>query len=679
MAVYRVLLLFMLFCTTSCQDSATYLRKGDQMKLLLPKPPNTEKYVIALNTRTIFQFFDGEIDGGNTTEDDVNVRLTSEHAELEIDSTNVTHAGYYYTKIISGDIVLGGTLIVVTDTPTVPTITSFNTSPLVDETVILECASSVSRSNPDNHGLSMTYNWKLNGSFVTDTRFTVKDTSLVISSVRPEDRYSRFTCQTREETRGYSGPPSEDSDEFIITPLYGPQFVDIEGADGRSPLIIGDVFGPVICKTDCNPACMMEWRREGVLLRRTPTSDNTLVLRDSQLPRKRKETYTCTARVPTNAGFTTSAMEKNVTIEIHFPARITRLRYQNETEELNPVVTNDVIRLPEADSLVLNVDADSNPNPNVTLIRHNHVITWTDVAGVTEGYELVLDNLKCDDTGTYDVRASNDITRNTSERQLELQVTCAPRRRDSSNSTICLTGKRDQIIPLDVIVIVNPSPTVHWSDGVMDTSIVQNNSYTYNLQGSVLITSAEGYMYRQVNISNGVGELLTIIFKIRAEAPDNIQFKLPFLILAGLVGILTLTIIVLTLVIRRQHTDKEKKRDGNPISARNHRLQNIASPEDENDHVYASADEIGRENVSNTASNHGTQTESIKRQHYSYAYFRDQRQTTLNKRASENVTSDDQEYIEMYRPAVRGKKTNKTDWTYQDLYQTTDPEHLYGF
>ncbi|XP_069103141.1 uncharacterized protein [Argopecten irradians] len=400
-------------------DPATYISEGDITRLMLPKPPNTAISVVALNTRTLYQFLYGEIDGDNTTEDGVSVRLASEYAELEIDSTHVTHAGYYYTKIISGDIVLGGTLIVVTDTPTVPTITSSETLPLVNETVDLECASSVSRSKPDNHGLRMTSTWKLNGSSITDTRFNVKDTSLVITPVLMRDRYNMFTCQTREATEGYSGPPSEDSAEFVLKP--------------------------------------------------------------------------------------------------RFPARITKLRYQNETEELRPVIPNDVIRLHEADSLVLNVEVDSNPNPNVTLIRHNHVITWTDINGVTGGYDLVLDNLQCDDTGTYDVIASNAVTQNPSEIRFGLQVTCTPRRRYSCDSIIRLTGKRGQAIPLDAIVIANPSPTIRWSTGVMDTSIVQNNSYTYTVQGSVLITSAEGYIHSHVNISNGVGKMLTVTFKIRTE------------------------------------------------------------------------------------------------------------------------------------------------------------------
>ncbi|XP_069103334.1 protein sidekick-1-like isoform X2 [Argopecten irradians] len=528
--------------TTVTTDAAKYSNKGTNVRLYLPKPPdNAFSAAIMFNDKTLFQVLNGDIDGSPVTEDGVTVDLTGTDTQLTINSLTTTHAGYYFTKVVSGNTILGGKLLVVTDSPTKPTITASQPSPVVGTSVTLGC-SSTSRTKPDNHGLVFTSSWKLNGSLFTNDRFDVSGTSLIIDPVRLRDRYNAYTCTTMENRPGYSGSPSEDSEEYLLTPLYGPQFVDIEGADGRSPLIIGDVFGPVVCNTDCNPACLMEWRRGGVLLQLPQTSDNQLVLRDSQLPRTREVTYTCNARVPTNAGFIAPAIERNVSVQVYFAPRITNMTYLDEKDFVHPITTGDDIRIPETFSLALDVAVDSNPDPDVTLFHGQQRIVN---GGRTLGkYEVVVENLQCNHTGMYRVSASNIVTRDRSdkdpdEKQFELHVSCSPRRLGFVSGIIGLAGKKGQTIPVNVTVIANPKPTAQWSDGVRVIPNIANNEYTHIVRGTVQINSVpEDYRQYHVNITNGVGDALTVTFQIRPEdVPDSpVDFK------ASVIGSNTVTV-----------------------------------------------------------------------------------------------------------------------------------------
>ncbi|XP_033731727.1 uncharacterized protein LOC117321404, partial [Pecten maximus] len=295
---------------------AIYKEKGAQVRLILPKPPDKSISTIYFNVTPLSTYSYGEADGNNHN-NGVTVELTSTNTELTIDSLEVKHAGYYYTKIQSGNKILGGKFLVITDSPTKPNITPSSQSPIIDSSVTLGCSSS-SRSKPDNHGLVLTSTWKLNGTEVSDDRFSVQGTSLVINSVRLRDKYNQYTCVTMETGQEYSGPPSEESQEFQLTPLYGPQFIKIEGAEGRSTLILGDAYGPVVCRTDCNPSCLMEWWRQGTLLiSPQTTTNNQLELKDSSVPRTKKLTYTCEARVPSDAGFTAQKMTKTITVEVY--------------------------------------------------------------------------------------------------------------------------------------------------------------------------------------------------------------------------------------------------------------------------------------------------------------------------------------------------------------------------
>ncbi|XP_033730297.1 uncharacterized protein LOC117319633 [Pecten maximus] len=507
--------------TTVTTASAIYKEKGAQQRLLLPKPPSDKISTINFNRGTLFKYILGEIDGDSITTNGVAVRLTSTHAELTIDSLDTSHAGYYYTKMISGNNVLGGEFLVVTDKPSQPIIIASNQSPFLNSSVTLRCASS-SQSKPDNHGLVLTSSWKSNGSFVNQSQLYVNNTSLIINEVRLDSQYTRYTCVTEETGKNYTGLPSEESQEFQLTPRYGPQFIRIEGTEGRSPLIWGDVYGPVVCKTDCNPPCVMEWWRQGAsLMSPRGTTDNQLELRDSSLPKTREITYTCKARLPSNAGFIAPTMEKNVTVKVHFKPQVKTVMYLDENDTYQRVRTNE-IRLSKNRNLVLSVDVDSNPYPKEIDLHNQKIVkagVGTDIPG---RYRVELGNLQCKDTGTYGVSAANNVTENRGNGnrnvwQFGLQVSCTPQISESANNVFELAGRKDRTIPLNVTVTANPKPTGQWSDGVRTLPVLQENNYTYTVRGDVKVMSVNDYRKYHVYITNGIQGTLTVTFQIYPE------------------------------------------------------------------------------------------------------------------------------------------------------------------
>ncbi|XP_021356540.1 uncharacterized protein LOC110452382 isoform X2 [Mizuhopecten yessoensis] len=611
--------------TTITTPTAIYRQRGTGARLTLPKPPGGIS-TIRLNSQTLFTFIDNDnIGGNNRIEYGATVRVTSTKTELTFDRLKTEHAGYYYTIQQSGYIILGGQMLVVTDTPTRPKITSSNASPVLNTSVRLVC-SSASRSQPDNHGLVLTATWKLNGSALNHARFSVKGLSLTINAVRFTDKYDVYACVASEKGQGVSGLSSGESEEVKLTPRYGPQFVTIENNEDKSPGISGNAYGPVSCRTDCNPFCLMEWRRQGIpFIQSHGDPSNELELRDPSLPREREVTYTCQVEVASSAGFTAPTLENSttvivyygpqfVTIEskedkspvisgnaygpmscrtdcnpfcllewrrqgklfiqsrrdsgnelewidpllprvrevtytcqvkvassagftaptlensttviVYFPPNITELKYRNGVDNQYMQFGSSEVRYTEGSSLELRVNVDSNPPADVDLLR-NQTRLAVGVTVSTGIYDIKLNNLQCNNTGRYDVRSVNLVPRNrsnviTSGRQFELQVSCAPRRFNTMNSIIRVTGKKGQTAVLNVTVVANPMPTSKWSDGVRALDVVHNNAYTYTMKGEVIITTQSDFQRYHLNATNTLPNVLTVHFQISPEGVPDI-------------------------------------------------------------------------------------------------------------------------------------------------------------
>ncbi|XP_021358410.1 uncharacterized protein LOC110453673, partial [Mizuhopecten yessoensis] len=180
-------------------------------------------------------------------------------------------------------------------------------------------------------------------------------------------------------------------------------------------------------------------------------------------------------------------------------------------------VDSSEVRYTEGSSLELRVDVDSSPDADVTLLR-----SQTKVAVGTGKYDIKLDNLQCNHTGTYDVRATNFVTQNRSNadpsrRQFELQVSCVPRRYGGVNAVIGVAGKKGQTVVLNVTVIANPTPTIQWSEGLKTPDVTKNNAYMYTIRGKVTVTTWSDLLKYHVNVTNTVPGLLTVPFEIRPE------------------------------------------------------------------------------------------------------------------------------------------------------------------
>ncbi|XP_060075181.1 nephrin-like [Ylistrum balloti] len=447
--------------------------------------------------------------------------------ELQIQSLTEQHAGYYYTMITATRNIPGGQMLVVTDQPTQPTITTSSQSPVIDTEVKLLCAST-SRSKPDNNGLIQTSSWKLNGSEINVARFSINGSNLIINPVRYKDKYNSYTCVAREKKpTEFVGNASEESAPFLLTPRYGPQFLTIEGTEGRSPLIRGDIYGPVVCRTDCNPDCVLEWRKDGAqFIPSQITSEVTLT--DRSLPRQREVTYTCKARVSTRAAFDAPSIEKNITVEVYYNPMITETEYQDDTGTYEVIDRKDV-RYREGSSLILRVKVSSNPKSDVKLSRNQRNVTVGSLTSPPGTYHIRLNDLQCSHTGSYNISAINFVTRNRSNvipsvKSFQLQVICAPRRQGTSNSVIEVAGKKGQKLGVNVTVIANPKPSGHWSVGVKPLPVITNNDYTYTIRGEVKVNTSEDFSDYHVNITNNAqsGSVLTVKFNIRPEdVPDK--------------------------------------------------------------------------------------------------------------------------------------------------------------
>ncbi|XP_021347177.1 uncharacterized protein LOC110446381 isoform X2 [Mizuhopecten yessoensis] len=206
--------------------------------------------------------------------------------------------------------------------------------------------------------------------------------------------------------------------------------------------------------------------------------------------------------------------------------RITELRYRDGVDNQYMHIGSNAVRYTEGSSLELRVDVDSSPLADVTLLRNQ--TTLADGVFVSTGkYDINLDNLQCNHTGRYDVRAANFVTRNKSPAnasimQFGLQVSCAPRRYNSTNNIIKVTGEKGQLVVLNVTVIANPMPMAQWSDEVRGLGVVQNNANMYTITGLVRITTQSDFQMYYLNVTNTLPEVLTVLFQINSEVTPRI-------------------------------------------------------------------------------------------------------------------------------------------------------------
>lgn len=104
------------------------------------------------------------------------------------------------------------------DIPAKPVIIT-DKDPPVGENVTLTC-SSISTTTPNNHGLNLTYNWKVDGSDnPRDSRYSYskKKRTFTLSNVVKEDVNKNITCTATEDVD--AGYTSSSSDSVFLNVL----------------------------------------------------------------------------------------------------------------------------------------------------------------------------------------------------------------------------------------------------------------------------------------------------------------------------------------------------------------------------------------------------------------------------------------------------------------------------
>ncbi|XP_069103162.1 uncharacterized protein [Argopecten irradians] len=206
------------------------------------------------------------------------------------------------------------------------------------------------------------------------------------------------------------------------------------------------------------------------------------------------------------------------------PPRITVLRFQCETYIHLFQVRGTLISVtpPEADRCDIMVDINSNTTTEVILLYEQQTVARAEATHTAGTYRIHLNNLRCNQTGEYIVRASKSFRDNSDDayrydQPFELRVACSPRILSTSNRTIGLTSGRYNTVPINVTVIANPSPSFDWSEGVSSLPVLKTNLYTYIIRGIVEAKTVTEYREDHVNITNGLGQVLTVTFQIRPE------------------------------------------------------------------------------------------------------------------------------------------------------------------
>ncbi|XP_052806975.1 pregnancy-specific beta-1-glycoprotein 2-like isoform X2 [Mya arenaria] len=205
------------------------------------------------------------------------------NGDFSITLSNVQRASagtYKLMAVITNDEKACTTLYVL-GSPNQPTVSSTKI-PSVGENVIVTCRSS-STTTPPNHGLSLSYEWTINGQTnPASARYTYSTSrhQLTISNVQKTDSTTVLQCSATEVvTNGYTSPESLG---FTFNVLYGP---DRPLLNVASPLTVweGEVVQSFECTSDCWPGCNQKWmnaanvtiQHNGTLALGTGTRDET--------------------------------------------------------------------------------------------------------------------------------------------------------------------------------------------------------------------------------------------------------------------------------------------------------------------------------------------------------------------------------------------------------------------
>ncbi|XP_076438582.1 hemicentin-2-like [Babylonia areolata] len=159
-----------------------------------------------------------------------------------------------------GVVPCGSAILIVPDVPSKPTIAVLTDTIIVGNDVVVECQSSSNSAPKVNDVLRLVYNLKENGRLALENPTQVS--RFKISSITKAKKGFRYSCVAYEvntQNNQLTGLASQDSEPYVMNPLYPPETPVLTPPDGSYAVSSGDVIPDVKCTSDCNPPCNYNW------------------------------------------------------------------------------------------------------------------------------------------------------------------------------------------------------------------------------------------------------------------------------------------------------------------------------------------------------------------------------------------------------------------------------------
>nr|XP_022305369.1 uncharacterized protein LOC111112254 [Crassostrea virginica] len=458
----------------------------------------------------------------------------STHISFEIKNVSLEDAGYYAGGVTSGAAWLeGGSILIVNDKPSKPIIHG-NLTIKEDSFLVLNCISQF-QSAPEYYNKldSLYYVW-----FLNDTKLANEYNRTLRRHVSRGDRNSQYSCIAKN-----AEVQSDMSDPVRINLLYGPDRLRINSfINDNIELTIkeGEAIGPYNCSADCNPSCDINWQYTDLdgNAHEVKTSKNSAILKINI--NRTMSLFSCLGTYGS-----TVRLERNMSLNV---------QYLDETLAIvNGRQDTSQILLEENKTLHLSCYGNGNPNPTISLSRHNEVIETLETID-DKWLNHTIERLQCYNSGTYKCTSTSAGFQN-KEKRITVSVQCKLRLDTSfpiKTQYSAVVGE-GEVIPVDVPVIANPAPlksNVTWSGPIesikVDSAVTRGQTvYKHTIRGSISIDN-EHRIGNYTMMFNGE-EIITINIYAFKGLPQKSSGQNTVVVLGSAVGV-TLGVLILTVL-----------------------------------------------------------------------------------------------------------------------------------
>lgn len=273
-------------------------------------------------------------------------------------------------------------------------ILSMSSIPEVGNPIIFTCLSE-STTFPNDHGLSLVYNWFVNSEKnPAGDRFAYVANRLTISDIQETDKETPVYCSVTEMANG--GFTSNTSNQLRIHVFYGPENVFLNPNANIHTVNEGEHLNDILCHANCYPNCSYVWQRKNVAGNIT----NNILRLGNNITRDVAGEYICTAINYARSG----APYAIVTVKI-------LVRYPPDVS-----VTTETVDFFRGNNITLKCLARGEPE-QYTFDKWLHVApdNYTEIETLVGKQNkgeniLVLKNVTYMDSGIYVCRVTNNIT-----------------------------------------------------------------------------------------------------------------------------------------------------------------------------------------------------------------------------------------------------------------------------